>query len=60
MVDTGLFQTQSQKLAIGPQMQQSLQVLQAATMELRQLVQQEMAVNPVLELARRLSARCSA
>jgi RNA polymerase sigma-54 factor len=50
MVDTGLFQIQSQKLAIGPQMQQSLQVLQAATMELRQLVQQEMAVNPVLEL----------
>lgn len=31
-------------------MQQSLQVLQAATMELRQIVQQELAVNPVLEL----------
>jgi RNA polymerase sigma-54 factor len=31
-------------------MQQSLQVLQAATMELHQLVQQELAVNPVLEL----------
>lgn len=34
---------------IAPQMQQSLQVLQAATMELRHLVQQEMEGNPVLE-----------
>jgi RNA polymerase sigma-54 factor len=50
MADHGLFQTQTQKQAIGPQMQQSLQVLQAATMELHQLVQQELAVNPVLEL----------
>lgn len=38
---------QSQKLA--PQMQQSLQVLQAATLELRTLVQQELNANPVLE-----------
>jgi RNA polymerase sigma-54 factor len=50
MADTGLYQTQSQKLAIGPQMQQSLHILQAATLELGQIVQQEMAVNPVLEL----------
>ncbi len=50
MSDFGLYQTQTQKLAIGPQMQQSLHILQAATMELRQLVQQEIAVNPVLEL----------
>jgi RNA polymerase sigma-54 factor len=50
MADTGLYQSQTQKLAIGPQMQQSLQVLQAATMELRQIIQQEMSVNPVLEL----------
>ncbi len=34
---------------IAPQMQQSLQVLQAATMELRQLVRQELEENPVLE-----------
>ena len=38
---------QTQKLA--PQMQQSLQILQAATLELRTLVQQELAENPVLE-----------
>tara|TARA_R110002096_G_scaffold215310_8_gene403091 strand:- start:20453 stop:21871 length:1419 start_codon:yes stop_codon:yes gene_type:complete len=38
---------QSQKLA--PQMQQSLQILQAATLELRTLVQQELNANPVLE-----------
>ncbi len=34
---------------IAPQMQQSLQVLQAATMELRHLVRQELEENPVLE-----------
>ncbi|MCB1064017.1 MAG: RNA polymerase factor sigma-54 [Verrucomicrobiae bacterium] len=39
----GLHQT------IAPQMQQSLQVLQAATMELRHLVRQELEENPVLE-----------
>jgi len=38
---------QSQKLA--PQMQQSLQILQAPTLELRALVQQALAENPVLE-----------
>ena len=50
MADQGLYQSQTQKLAIGPQMQQSLQILQAPTMELRQLVQQEISINPVLEL----------
>jgi RNA polymerase sigma-54 factor len=50
MADQGLFQTQTQKLAIGPQMQQSLQILQAPTLELRQIIQQEINVNPVLEL----------
>ena len=34
---------------IAPQMQQSLQVLQAATMDLRNLVRQELEENPVLE-----------
>ena len=38
---------QTQKLA--PQMQQSLQILQAPTVELRTLVQQELSENPVLE-----------
>lgn len=50
MADQGLFQTQTQKLSIGPQMQQSLQILQAPTLELRQIIQQEINVNPVLEL----------
>ncbi len=50
MVDQGLFQTQSQKLTIGPQMQQSLQILQAPALELRQIIQQELNVNPVLEV----------
>ncbi len=50
MAEYGLYQTQTQKLAIGPQMQQSLHILQAPTMELRQLIQQEIAVNPVLEM----------
>ncbi len=38
---------QVQKLA--PQMQQSLQILQAPTLELRALIQQELSQNPVLE-----------
>jgi RNA polymerase sigma-54 factor len=50
MADQGLYQSQTQKLAIGPQMQQSLHILQAATMELRNLIQQEISVNPVLEM----------
>ena len=50
MADTGLYQTQTQKLAIGPQMQQSLQILQAPTLELRQIIQQEIEINPVLEV----------
>lgn len=50
MADQGLYQTQTQKLAIGPQMQQSLQILQAPALELRQIIQQEINVNPVLEV----------
>lgn len=50
MADQGLQQLQTQKLAIGPQMQQSLQILQAPALELRQIIQQEIEVNPVLEL----------
>jgi RNA polymerase sigma-54 factor len=42
-------QTLSQQQKLSPQMQQSLQVLQVPTLELRQLVQQELAENPVLE-----------
>jgi len=50
MADQGLYQTQTQKLVIGPQMQQSLQILQAPALELRQIIQQEINVNPVLEI----------
>lgn len=50
MASQGFQQIQTQKLAIGPQMQQSLQILQAPTLELRQIIQQEIEVNPVLEL----------
>lgn len=50
MADQGLYQSQTQKLAIGPQMQQSLQILQAPTLDLRQIIQQEININPVLEL----------
>ena len=50
MPDQGLYQTQTQKLILGPQMQQSLQILQAPTLELRQIIQQEININPVLEI----------
>ena len=50
MADQGLYQSQTQKLAIGPQMQQSLNILQAPTLELRQIIQQEMETNPVIEV----------
>ncbi len=50
MADQGLYQSQTQKLTLGPQMQQSLQILQAPVLELRQIVQQEINVNPVLEV----------
>ncbi len=41
---------------LSPQMQQSLNILQAPLMELRQMVAAEMQVNPVLEEERRESA----
>ena len=51
MAETSLHQSQSISLqtTITPQMQQSLQILQAPALELRQLVEQEMLENPVLE-----------
>ncbi|MEM8953131.1 MAG: RNA polymerase factor sigma-54 [Verrucomicrobiota bacterium] len=38
-----------QQQTIAPQMQQSLLILQAPTLELRQLIQQELSANPTLE-----------
>ncbi|MDF1788320.1 MAG: RNA polymerase sigma-54 factor, partial [Verrucomicrobiales bacterium] len=51
MPDVGLQQSQnlSQQQTITPQMQQSLQILQVAALDLQQLVEQEMLENPVLE-----------
>ena len=50
MSSQGLYQQQSLKQVIGPQMQQSLQILQAPAMELQQIIQQEVTINPVLEV----------
>ncbi|MCB1098309.1 MAG: RNA polymerase factor sigma-54 [Verrucomicrobiae bacterium] len=49
MPGPALTQSLSQQQKLSPQMQQSLQVLQVPTLELRQLVQQEISENPVLE-----------
>src|ERR1700728_2797166 len=50
MPSAGLHQQQSLKQVIGPQMQQSLQILQAPALELQQIIQLELAQNPVLEV----------
>ncbi|MCF6313324.1 MAG: RNA polymerase factor sigma-54 [Verrucomicrobiales bacterium] len=42
-------QSLQQTQTIAPQMQQSLQLLQAPTMELRSMIQQELETNPTLE-----------
>src|SRR4051812_7808146 len=48
----GLSQTQnlSQQQVLAPQLQQSLQILQAPMLELRTLIQQELDGNPTLEM----------
>lgn len=49
MANTGLHQSLSQQQTLAPQMRQSLEILQANTLELGQLLTQAMEVNPVLE-----------
>src|SRR3954469_17576600 len=51
MAGLGMHQTQNLSLqqVLAPQLQQSLLILQAPLLELRNLVQQEMETNPVLE-----------
>ncbi|RJP24274.1 MAG: RNA polymerase sigma-54 factor [Candidatus Omnitrophota bacterium] len=44
-----LQQKMSQRLIMTPQMQQSIQLLQLSTLELSELMQEEMAENPMLE-----------
>ncbi len=47
--ETSQSQSLQQQQTIAPQMQQSLQLLQAPTLELRSMIQQELEINPVLE-----------
>ena len=51
MAGPGMVQSQNLSLqqVLAPQLQQSLLILQAPLLELRNLVQQEMETNPVLE-----------
>lgn len=50
MPDASLYQALSQQQTLSPQMRKSLEILQAGTMELGQLIRQELELNPVLEL----------
>lgn len=49
MADAYLHQSLSQHQTLAPQMRKSLEILQAGTLELSQLVQQALETNPVLE-----------
>lgn len=50
MPSTGLHQNLSQQQVLSPQMRQSLEILQANTMELSQLLSQAAEMNPTLEI----------
>ncbi len=49
MSDAYLHQTLSQQQSLAPQMRKSLEILQAGTLELSQLITQALETNPVLE-----------
>ncbi len=49
MAEASLHQSLSQQQTLAPQMRQSLEILQANTLELSQLINQVLALNPVLE-----------
>ncbi len=49
MSSTSLQQSQSQQQTLAPQMRKSLEILQAGTMELAQIISQALEMNPVLE-----------
>lgn len=49
MADASLHQSLGQQQSLAPQMRRSLEILQANSMELQQLVQQALEINPVLE-----------
>ena len=48
-MSAGLYQNLSQSQTLAPQIRQSLEILQVGTMELSQLVQQAIELNPTLE-----------
>src|SRR5690606_29192708 len=49
MAEASLHQSFSQQQTLAPQMRKSLEILQASTLELSQLVRQALETNPVLE-----------
>ena len=49
MSQASLHQSFSQQQTLAPQMRKSLEILQAGTLELSQLVRQALETNPVLE-----------
>ena len=49
MAGPGLSQNLSQSQTLAPQMRQSLEILQANTLELSQLLRQQIEINPTLE-----------
>ena len=49
MADVHLHQSLSQQQTLAPQMRKSLEILQAGTMELSQIITQALEINPVLE-----------
>jgi RNA polymerase sigma-54 factor len=49
MADVYLQQSLSQQQTLAPQMRKSLEILQAGTLELTQIISQALAMNPVLE-----------
>jgi RNA polymerase sigma-54 factor len=48
-MDLSLYQKQEMQMRLAPQIIQSIEILQLATLELQQRIQQEMLENPVLE-----------
>jgi len=50
MADIGLQQNLSQQQTLSPKMRQSLEILQANSLELSQLLQQAILTNPALEI----------
>jgi RNA polymerase sigma-54 factor len=50
MTDVSFHQTLGQQQSLTPQMRRSLEILQANSMELSQLIYQAMEINPVLEM----------